>query len=208
MAIYVFRVVWQKETSKNTSTWNTLSAGIQTQQLVANPKVNFGQMQRRVLPGSHDNDSNTLGNLENIKLTKPKAATQPETIPSGGKQKRKIWAKLKSGLFGWKIESKQRVQKTSATLAKHTYKAASVKTVEKVQEEKKHTHFVKNRPLTAVVGEGGGENICQIKMAESELSFSENRHTFYNNKIERENCHSALNLPGLESVDLTKMMDS
>ena len=75
-------------------------------------------MQTRVLPGSQDNDSNTLGNLENINFTKPRAATKPETILSGGKQKRKIWAKLKSGLFGWKVESKQRVQKTSATLAK------------------------------------------------------------------------------------------
>ena len=37
--------------------------------------------------------------------------------------------------------------------------------------------------VQVVQGEVGEENFCQIKMAESELSFSENKHTIYNNKI-------------------------
>ena len=160
------------------------------------------------MPDSHDKCSNKLENSENINLTKSKAATQPVTIPSGGKlKKKKVWAKLKSGLFGWRVEPKQRVQKTSATISKHT--AANVKTVSKVKEEKINAHFFKIQPLTAVVGEGSGENVSQIKMAEgSELSIFKYKHTEFNNEIRRENCHSELDLPGLESVDLTKMMDS
>jgi hypothetical protein len=183
-----------KQTSKNTSTWNMLSVGIETQQEVANPKVNFDEMRTKVLPGSQDKYSNKLENLENISLTKSKAATQPKTIPSSGKQKKKkVWAKLKSGLFGWRV--------------------ANVKTVSKVQEEKINTHFCKYQPLTAAVGEGSGENVSQTKMAEeSELyfskPFSKYKHTECNNEIRREYCHSELDLPGLESVDLTKMMDS
>ena len=58
---------------------------METQQEVANPKVNCCEMRTSVLPGSQDKDSNKLENLENISLTKSKAAAQPETIPSGGK---------------------------------------------------------------------------------------------------------------------------
>jgi hypothetical protein len=46
---------------------------------------------------------------------------------------------------------------------KNFTKAANVKTVSKVQEEKINTHFCKYQPLTAVVGEGSGENVSQIK---------------------------------------------
>ena len=147
-------------------------------------------MRTKVLPGSQDKYSNKLENFENISLTKSKAATKPKTIPSSGKQKKKkVWAKLKSGLFGWRV--------------------ANVKTVSKVQEEKINTHFCKYQPLTAAVGEGSGENVSQTKMAEeSEISFSKYKHTECYNKIRREYCHSELDLPGLESVDLIKMIDN
>ena len=62
---------------------------METQQEVANPKVNCDEMQTRVLLGSQDKYSNKLENLENISLTKSKAATQPKTIPSSGKEKKK-----------------------------------------------------------------------------------------------------------------------
>ena len=70
------------------------------------------------------------------------------------KQKKKVWAKLKSGLFGWKVETKQHVQKTSATRTKHTSKAVNVKTVGNVLNLKMHTNFFKCQPFTAAMRVG------------------------------------------------------
>ena len=72
-----------------------------------------------------------------------------------------------------------------------------------------HTNFFKCQPLIAVKRVGDAENVHQCKMANfSELSFPKNKHTECNKRVKRENCNSALDLPGLESVDLTKMMES
>ena len=73
-----------------------------------------------------------------------KNTAKPETIPTGGKQNKKVWAKLKSGLLGWKVEKKQHVQNPSATKNKHTSKYANFKTVGK------DTNFLKCHPLRAV----------------------------------------------------------
>ena len=88
-------------------------------------------------------------NIPACGMTKP---AEESSFPDGRKVKKKVWMRLKSGLFGWKVITVKPVSRTShTTIMKSLVGQSEVKKIS-------NSNILEKWRLTARVGGGGGQD--------------------------------------------------